>query len=219
MSSTTSKTSRRRRLAARLAAAGVLAAGTGFATATAAGAAPMCSGSNCSQYSGSIVVSSALSLFPSSGTFPQLLVAPGSGQQPIQPFVLDVDSTDSAGASLTVVLDSGSATALPFSDFATDSWTNATTPVKGQSPFAAGPVAIYSVSAPTGNIANHCSNNSTNATVPCTVSQSGGAINNVQQPLNSDILPIGFYITVPSGTPGSPAAGDSVAFDLALTGA
>lgn len=217
MSSSTSTIARRRRLAARLAAASVLAAGAGFATATAASAAP-CQGSTCSQYSGSIVISSSLSLFPSAGTFSTLTVAPGAGQLPITPFVLDVDSTDSAGADLTVLSDANNSPNLPFSDFATDTWSAASTPVKGQSPFASGPVSVYSLTAPTGGIASHCATNQP-VSVPCTVGSNGYAINGQQQPAGSDILPLGLWITVPSGTPGSPASGYSTAFDYALTGA
>lgn len=222
--STTSRTASRRRFARRAAIA-TAAAATGIgavAVASPASAAPApCSsgGSQCSQFSGQIVVSSSLTLQPSTGTWGTATFSPDGVQHTVGTFVLDVDSTDSAGSNLTVGIPNA-LTALPDHEFATDTFTP--TGTKGQAPFTddGNPVNVYDITTPTGNApGNDCLNSVDGFTGLCSVRAQASQLNGTTLPHDSDVLGLGVYLTVPTGTAGSPAAGYSQAFNYNLTGA
>jgi hypothetical protein len=103
--------------------------------------------------------------------------------------------------------------------------------VKGQAPFGASsggpgtsdnPVTVFTLGTQTGqgeapiNCPGQVDTPVTGGL--CTVPAGGSSLNSTALPFHSDVLDLGDYIKVPTGTPGSPGSGYTETFAYALTG-
>lgn len=206
MSSTTSKTSRRARFARR---AAIAAAGLGVIGATAIAATPNAFAAStpgpAGQLNGTVIVTSTLSIQPSSGSF-TLTATPGQTTS-TTPFTITVGSSDGGGYSLVEALTTPFGS-LPDTEWATDTYafdagSNAyvTTP---QTYDAAGDaLTIFQTNALSGNTGNN-----TPGFAPAPYSSAG-----------SDVFTTVLHLALPANQPGSSGSGIHGAFDYQVIGA
>lgn len=207
MHSTSSSTSRTRRIARRAiiaaAAAGIAAGSAAAAPAAFAGGTPGPIG----QYTGTVLVASTLTIQPQQNAFTMNAV-PGTTTSTV-PFTITCGSSDSAGYSLveSLVTQFGS---IPDTSWSTDTYAFSngafvTTPVTYD---AAGDVVTLFA---TGQLSGHTGVSSSGSPVYSPVANF--------VPVGTDVVTTTVHLALPAGFPGSPSTGYAGAFNYQIIGA